>query len=72
MTPTISRLASAPLMNRGCEMKQLMMTIFFAGLGFWIGTHRLVPLWLIVVMGGLGVVCWLVAEWMERKERREP
>lgn len=50
-------------------MKKIFAGVIFAGLGFWIGSHRLLPLWLIVVLGVIGAVTWCVAEWMERKER---
>lgn len=49
-------------------MKKIFMGGFFVWLGFWIGANRLLPLWLIVVMAVFGVICWGVAEWMERRE----
>lgn len=49
-------------------MKQIFLGVFFAGLGFWIGANRLLPLWLIMVLGLIGVVTWCVVEWMDRRE----
>ena len=37
-------------------MKQFLVTVVCAGAGFWLGAHRLVPLWLIVVLAVLGSV----------------
>ncbi len=49
-------------------MKQFLVTVVCAGAGFWLGAHRLVPLWLIVVLAVLGAGLWGVAEWIERRE----
>lgn len=49
-------------------MKRIFLGVFFAGVGFWIGANRLLPLWLIVVLGLIGAVTWCVAEWMGRRE----
>lgn len=49
-------------------VKKIFLGVFFAGIGFWIGANRLLPLWLIVVLGVIGAVTWCVAEWMERRE----
>lgn len=52
-------------------MKNFLMTVFFVGLGFWTGANRLLPLWVIGALGVLGGVCWIGAEWMERKEESD-
>ncbi|AZD52736.1 hypothetical protein C4K19_0930 [Pseudomonas chlororaphis subsp. aurantiaca] len=49
-------------------MKQFLVTVVCAGAGFWLGAHRLVPLWLIVVLAVLGAGLWGVAEWIERRD----
>lgn len=49
-------------------MKQFWVTVVYAGVGFWLGAHRLVPLWLIVVLAVLGAGLCGVAEWVERRE----
>ena len=49
-------------------MKKILIGVFFAGLGFWIGANHLLPLWLIVVMAVIGLICWGVGEWMERRD----
>ena len=49
-------------------MKQFWVTVVCAGAGFWLGAHRLVPLWLIVALALLGAGLWSVAEWIERRE----
>lgn len=49
-------------------MKKIFLGAFFVGLGFWIGANRLLPGWLIVVLGVIGAVTWCVAEWMDRRD----
>lgn len=49
-------------------MGRLWLGIGCAGLGFWVGAHRLLPLWAIVVLAILGAVLWGLAEWLERRE----
>lgn len=39
--------------------------------GFWLGSHRLVPSWAIVVLLFLGTGMWCLGEWQERQERQE-
>ncbi len=36
--------------------------------GFWLGSHRLVPSWAIVVLLFLGTGMWCLGEWQERQE----
>lgn len=50
-------------------MKRVLVGVVLAATGFWLGSHRLVPLWSVWVLGGLGVGLWLSAEWLERRER---
>ncbi|MCQ4313716.1 hypothetical protein NAV33_17745 [Pseudomonas stutzeri] len=47
------------------------MTVLIAGLGFWLGANRLLPLWLISAIAVFGLACWATVEWMERAERRQ-
>lgn len=49
-------------------MKQFWVTVVCAGAGFWLGAHRLIPLWLIVVLAVLGAGFWGVAKLIERRE----
>lgn len=51
-------------------MKQIFLSVFFAGLGFWVGANRLLPLWGIVVLGVIGAVTWCVAKWLDRCEEQ--
>ncbi|MNG25630.1 hypothetical protein D3C84_1105120 [compost metagenome] len=56
-------------------MKQMLVTVVCAGAGFYLGAHRLVPLWLIIVLAVLGAGLWGLAEWLERldsKSERNP
>ncbi|HZX51102.1 MAG TPA: hypothetical protein VFE95_03615 [Pseudomonas sp.] len=45
----------------------LMWTVCFGG-GFWLGSHRLVPLWAIGVLIFLSAGLLGVAEWLEQRE----
>ncbi len=45
----------------------LMWTVCFGG-GFWLGSHRLVPLWAIGVLIFLSAGLLGVAEWQEQRE----
>lgn len=49
-------------------MGRILVWIACAGAGFWLGSHRLVPLWAIVVLAFLGAGLWGLAEWLERRE----
>jgi len=49
-------------------VRKIFWGVFFAGLGFWIGANRLLPVWLIVVLGVVGAVTWCVAEWLDRRD----
>lgn len=49
-------------------MKKIFLGVVFAGVGFWIGANRLLPVWLIVVLGVIGAAALCVAEWMDRRE----
>ncbi|MHC8390183.1 hypothetical protein ACYZTM_19600 [Pseudomonas sp. MDT2-39-1] len=49
-------------------MKRLWMTLFFGGLGFWVGSNRWLPLWGIVALAVLGNVLWGWAAWLEHRE----
>lgn len=49
-------------------MGRILATIACAGAGFWLGSHRLVPLWAIVVLAFLGAGLWGWVEWLERRE----
>lgn len=49
-------------------MGRILAWIVCAGAGFWLGSHRLVPLWAIVVLAFLGAGLWCVGEWLERRE----
>jgi len=49
-------------------VKKIFLGVFFAGVGFWIGAKRLLPVWLIVVLGVTGAVALFVAEWMDQRE----
>ena len=51
-----------------CEMKKLFTTVLIAWMGYWIGANRWLPLWMIALLAVAGIVCWLVAEWMELAE----
>lgn len=48
-------------------MGRIVATIVCAGVGFWLGSHRLVPLWVMVALAVLGAGLWLWAEWLERR-----
>ena len=49
-------------------MGRILLVIICGGVGFWLGVHRLVPLWAIVVLLILGTGLWCLGEWLERKE----
>lgn len=49
-------------------MYRILVWIACAATGFWIGAHRLIPLWGIVSLAVLGGVFWCVGEWQERRE----
>ncbi|WP_248747515.1 MULTISPECIES: hypothetical protein [unclassified Pseudomonas] len=48
-------------------MKRLLMTVFFGGLGVWIGSNRWLPLRCIVALAALGAVLWGLGEWLEHR-----
>jgi hypothetical protein len=52
-------------------MGRLWLGIGCAAAGFWIGAHRLLPLWAIVALAVLGAVSWAAGEYLERRERED-
>ena len=52
-------------------MGRLWLGIGCAAAGFWIGAHRLLPLWAIVALTVLGAVSWAAGEYLERRERED-
>lgn len=49
-------------------MKWMSMTLFFWGLGHWIGSNRCLPLWAIGALAMLGIVLWGWAMWLVYRE----
>ncbi|MGX0954490.1 hypothetical protein AB7M18_000618 [Pseudomonas viridiflava] len=48
-------------------MRKFLIGAVCAGLGFWLGAYRLVPIWLVIVLAILGAGLWGVAECIERR-----
>lgn len=48
-------------------MGKILVSIAFAGAGFWLGSYHLIPLWAILLLLTMGTGLWLAAEWMERQ-----
>lgn len=48
-------------------MGRILMAMACSGAGFWLGSHRLVPVWAVVLLAFLGALLWGLAEWMERE-----
>lgn len=57
-----------PLLGVEISMKTLLITVICAGGGYWLGTNRLVPPWLVIGLAILGVGLWAIAEWIELRE----
>lgn len=49
-------------------MKTFLITVVCAGGGYWLGTNRSVPAWLVIGLAILGVGLWAIAEWIELRE----
>lgn len=49
-------------------MGRLWLGIGCAGLGYWVGANRWLPLWAIVALAVLGAALWALAEYLERRE----
>jgi len=49
-------------------MGRILTAIACSGAGFWLGSHRLVPVWAVVLLAFLGALLWALAEWMEPGE----
>lgn len=57
-----------PLLRVEVSMKSFLITVVCAGGGYWLGTNRLVPPWLVIGLAILGVGLWAIAEWIELRE----
>jgi hypothetical protein len=49
-------------------MNRIVLWIACAGVGFWMGSYRLIPLWGIIALTVLAVFLWCIGEWHERRE----
>lgn len=68
MTRAYLRVAWPLKTRRGGFMGRILMAIACSGAGFWLGSHRLVPVWAVVLLAFLGAFLWGLAEWMEPGE----
>lgn len=57
-----------PLLRVEVSMKTFLITVVCAGGGYWLGTNRSVPAWLVIGLAILGVGLWAIAEWIELRE----
>ena len=50
-------------------MRKVLIAAICAGLGFWLGAYRLVPIWLVIVLAVVGAGLWSLGECIERRRR---
>ena len=52
-------------------MRTVLLCLGLAIAGFCVGSRWPAPLWVIVLLWVVGVALWVMAEWLERRERNQ-